>query len=409
MAAIDRNIGRDYRQDPQRTTEELRESLDRGRSGQPGGLKPEEFSLRDLAEELVLDRSGEQCGREYLRAIDPRQDSAGPVQESGAGVDTSAFNNITGQIVYSRVLQAYQNEAFVATGMVPTVPTRFDGEKIPGMTRVGDSNEIVQPGMPYPAQGFGEDYIETPRTTKRGMIVPVTKEAVFFDRTGLILSRAGEVGEWMGVNKEKRILHAIIDGDTAFRYKWKGTTYATYVSSSGHGAVNLKASNELVDWTDVDNVEQLFADITDPATGEPILIGGKTVLVCPAKKFAANRVFDAKEIRYGDTDSATGTQTIANNPISGYTVKVSAQLYAQIQLVGDGSQSTVAAATAKLYWYCGDFGKAFNYMENWPITVTQAPQNSEAEFNNDIVARFKVSERGTPATIDPRYVVKSTG
>ena len=38
--------------------------------------------------------------------------------------------------------------------------------------------------------GFGEDYIETPSTTKRGFIVPVTKEAIFFDRTHLVLSRA---------------------------------------------------------------------------------------------------------------------------------------------------------------------------------------------------------------------------
>ena len=28
-------------------------------------------------------------------------------------------------------------------------------------------------------------------------------------------------------------------------------------------------------------------------------------------------------------------------------------------------------------------------MENWPITVSQAPLGSEAEFNSDIVLRFK--------------------
>ena len=33
-------------------------------------------------------------------------------------------------------------------------------------------------------------------------------------------------------------------------------------------------------------------------------------------------------------------------------------------------------------------------MENWPITVVQAPVNSEAEFIQDIVVRFKASERG---------------
>ena len=59
--------------------------------------------------------------------------------------------------------------------------------------------------MPYPNVGLGEDYIETPSTTKRGFIVPVTREAIFFDRTHLILQRAAEVGEVLGLNKEKRL------------------------------------------------------------------------------------------------------------------------------------------------------------------------------------------------------------
>ena len=47
-------------------------------------------------------------------------------------------------------------------------------------------------------------------------------------------------------------------------------------------------------------------------------------------------------------------------------------------------------------------------MENWGITVTQAPQNSEAEFTQDIMIRFKASERGAAATLEPRYVVKNS-
>ena len=55
--------------------------------------------------------------------------------------------------------------------------------------------------------------------------------------------------------------------------------------------------------------------------------------------------------------------------------------------------SGVAAAAAQKYWL-GDPAKAFAYMENWPITVVQAPNNSEAEFNQDIVARYKASGAG---------------
>jgi hypothetical protein len=59
-------------------------------------------------------------------------------------------------------------------------------------------------------------------------------------------------------------------------------------------------------------------------------------------------------------------------------------------------------------WFIGDFKRAFMYMENWPIQVIQAPPGNEAEFTEDVVARFKVTERGTVAVRDPRYVAKCT-
>ena len=57
-------------------------------------------------------------------------------------------------------------------------------------------------------------------------------------------------------------------------------------------------------------------------------------------------------------------------------------------------------------WELGD-PAAFAYMENWPITVTQARSNSEAEFNQDIVLRFKASERGVPAVMEPRRIQRN--
>jgi hypothetical protein len=181
-----------------------------------GHLKPEEFSVRDLAEALVPD------GREWVRMLDPRSAGSVSVLESSDGVDTTAFLNITGQVIYSKIMEAYTQEAFVCSKLVDTIATRLDGEKIPGIGRIADQAEEVAPGMPYPHLGFSEDYIETPSTTKRGFIVPVTKEAIFFDRTHLILSRAAEVGEVLGLNKEKRIVDVIIGATNS--YKWKGTT-----------------------------------------------------------------------------------------------------------------------------------------------------------------------------------------
>lgn len=139
----------------------------------------------------------------------------------------------------------------------------------------------------------------------------------------------------------------------------------------------------------------------DPTTGEPILVRGTTVLVMPAYRHAAHRVFNATEINY--TPGGAATATLAANPLGNYRVYESRLAYRRIVASG------VAAADAKKWWFIGDLRRAFAYMENWPITVTQAPLRSEAAFDQDIVLRFKASERGAAAVLNPRYVVKNTG
>ena len=368
-----------------RTVEHLSESL------RQGHLKAEDFSIRDLAESLVPG------GSHWVRMLDPRAGGSVSLMEASDGVDASAFLNITSQVIHSKILEAYTQEAFVVSKLVQTISTRLDGEKIPGIGRIAENVEEVGPGMPFPNLGFGEDYIETPMTSKRGFIVPVTKEAIFFDRTHLILSRAAEVGEVLGLNKEKRLIDLAIG--VTNNYKPKGSNRQTYATSGEW--VNELTGNELVDWTNVDAAEQLFAEMSDPHTGEPILVNGTTVLVMPAYRHAAHRVFNAAEIAY----AGAGSQTIttATNPLGNYRVEESRLAYRRIVASG------VATDEAKKWWLVGDFSKAFAYMENWPITVTQAPVNSEADFNNDIVLRFKASERGAAAVMNPRYIVKCTG
>ncbi|HEX3658631.1 MAG TPA: hypothetical protein VHV55_22760 [Pirellulales bacterium] len=382
-----REVKRRYELDgPQKTTTHLAEAL------RDKHVRADEFSLRDLAEALVPD------GHEWVRLMDPHASGGVNVLEAGDGVDVTAFLNITGQVIYSKIMEAYQQEAFIMSKLVETIPTRLDGEKIPGIARVADDIQAVQPGMPYPSLGFGEDYIETPSTTKRGFIVPVTREAIFFDRTHLVLTRAAEVGEILGLDKEKRLLDLAIG--TTNNYKWVGTTYNTYQTSSPW--VNVISGNELVDWTSVDASEQLFADMLDPNTGEPILVQAKTVLVTPAYLHAAARIFNATDVATVSSASSTGSvHTRYANPLTGYNFQSSRLLYRRILAGG------TAESSAKQWWFHGDFKRAFAYMENWPITVTQAPVNSEAEFSQDVVVRYKASERGAAAVMNPRYVVKN--
>ncbi len=346
----------------EKTVQHLQEAL------RSGDLKPEDFSIRELAEATL--------SPERVRQMDPRQGGV-CLLEAGDGVDVTAFSNITGQVVQARVLEAYNQEAFVMSKLVETIPTRLDGERIPGIGRVSDDVSEVPPGMPYPSLGFAEDYIDTPQTTKRGFIVPVTREAVFFDRTHLILQRAAEVGEVLGLNKEKRLLDLLLGAVN--NYTWKGAAYETYSNTGGGGAPDgnwiNQMTEELVDWTDVDAAEQLFADILDPNTGEPVLIQATTVLVMPAYRHAAHRIFNAAEINY--TNGAT--TTVAANPLGNYTVVESRLAYRRLLASGH------SAAAAKKWWFIGDFRKAFAYMENWPITVF-APVLPIAPFAQETMA-----------------------
>ena len=381
-----RELKRRYELDgPRQTIAHLSEALEQGH------LRPEDFSIRDLAEGLVTD------GHEWVRSLDPRAGGSVSLLEAGEGVDATAFLNVAGQVIYSKIMEAYTQEAFVVSKLVDTIPTRLDGEKIPGIGRLAANDHPIHPGMPYPHVGFAEDYIETPSTTKRGYIVPVTKEAIFFDRTHLVLTRAAEVGELLGLNKEKRLVDLVIGATN--NYKWQGTAYDTYQAATPW--INVQGTNELVDWTNVDAAEQLFADILDPATGEPVLLSANTVLVMPAYRHAAHRVFNALELQY--SASSSETTTLAANPLSNYRVYDSRLAYRRVIASG------TAAADAKKWWFLGDFKKAFAYMENWPITVTQSAAGSEADFAQDIVVRFKASERGAAAVLNPRYVVKNTG
>ncbi len=375
-----RQLNHFYHLDPRRTCDDLLEGV------QAGHLRVEELSLRGLFEALVED------GRELVRLLDPRQSGGTSLVEAAGAVDTSAFSNITGQLVFSKALEAFRDPAFLWPHVVETVPTQFSGEKIPGIGRLGDQAETVAEGQPYPLAGLSEEYVETPETAKRGFIVPVTKEAIFFDRTGLVLRRAAEVARWLGVNKEQRVLDVVLGMENPYRRN--GTASDTYLASGAW--TNIKASNALEDWTDIEAAELLFDAMSDPNTGEPITVLPNTIIVPSALKHTARRIVRAVSITHVDnTATADTVRTTSANPLDDYRI-----LSSPYVKQATGSNST---------WFVGEPQRAFAYMENWPLTVTQAPDNSEADFTRDIVVRFKVSERGAAAVLEPRRMVKCTG
>lgn len=351
-------------------------------------IKLEDVSLPLLFEALV------ENGREMLAGFRSQATNQRQALMEADAVSSSDFANVNGQIFYNEVMAAYDLEATVFTQMIPTVQTNLNGEKIAGIAGLGDRAEIVEEKGLYPEVGLNEDWIMTPETDKRGFKVSLTREAIFFDKTSQLMQMASNIGQYMGINREKRAIDAIIDENTTkHRYNRKNRgPIATYGDNSGtHDFDNLQASNGLVDWTDVDLAEQLLFAMVDPNTGEPITLSGAPKLIC-ARGLAvtADRIRNATEVRHG-----SDPVTLSPNPVAAkFDVVTSAQFAARL-----------ATDTS---WFYGDPSRAFRYMQNFPLSVETAPPDAQAAFERDIVWQGKTSERGQYVTIDPRRMVKST-
>lgn len=384
---------RHFRTDADAAGRELRESLERKE------FRPKEFNdLGALFEECFGWEAYKACRSRKMLANDVFESA---LKESQGAVSTAAFQNISGQIVYSAVLEAYQSEEFAFTKLIPEVQTQFlDGEKIAGITEIGDEAAVRNESDPYKLAGVGEDWIFTPAVKDRGMIVPVTWEAIFADRTGVLLERCGDVGKWGGVNREKRAIDCCVDENTtAHRYNWRGTVIASYGDNSGsHTWDNLAASNGLVDWTDIDAAEQVFNAITDPYTGEPVMIEPRYLTVTKQREQVARRILSATEIRVATPGYATSSNPTLTNMANPYQNKY--------ELLT--SRLLAARMATDTSWFLADWSKYAKYMVAEKMNVVQAPSNSHEEFHRRIVQQYRVNERGAYVVVQPRAAVKCT-
>lgn len=357
-------------------------------------FRPDHFSLRGLFEALVPD------GREYLDHLDPRRKGGVGLMEAATdAVNSLDFINLTGQIIYSRIKESYENPEFLWPQLVDQQQTPFPyGERIPGIGRVGDKMGTVGEGEGYPRAGLNEEYIDIPPTVKRGLIVDVTREAIVFDRTALVLKQAADLGYSFGVQMEKRAIDAVIGATNT--YKRNGVALNTYLTS---GSYINQAVSPLVDWTSVQTVLLLFDALTDPNTGEPIVLtDGIQMLVPSALSMTAYRIANATEVGTVDNQAAASTvRTFGPNPLSKglYGRGITAILSSPYVKARSGSATT--------YWV-GNFKKAFCRFYNWDMEITEAADNNTVKFERDIWARFKCSVRDVVAAIEPRYVSKVT-
>jgi hypothetical protein len=390
IAGIDyRQIGREYRADRRRHLAEFSQALESGE------LKAEEVSFRGLYAAYA--------GPYELEKLNPRS-KAGyhPAEEAGIAVFSSDFANTIGQLMYSRMMEGYNNVDLWLTSQIPVESTPFlDGERIPGMRNLAGGGLEVPEGMDFPTASFADDYIETPATKKYGLKVEITKEAVWADRTGLAMDRAYQAGEVIAMDKEDRLWDIVLG--VTNNYKWRGTTYNTYQTATPW--INAATSSTLDDYTALNEVEQLWINMTDPDTLRPIALNPSRVhlLVPPTLWATAAFILNGGVMERGPVTSSNDTvvnRFTGNVPYrrNGY------QLHDDVRMALRLAAGSLAAGT----WLAGDLSKAFAYSQAWGLQVLRAPRLSPAEFDRDIMVQVRADERGVAYVKNPRYMIRLT-
>lgn len=389
-----RELKRQYQLEPQRCVQQLRENIESKK------LKPDNFSIRDLFEAL------QEHGSELLYEMSFRRSggkSTREIMEAVGASTTGDFSNITGQIVVTIVREKYENPDLLWPQLCTNQPTEFlDGERIPGVGRLGDKAEKIEEGAEYPVVGTNEEWTDTQPTVKHGFRVEATREIIIADRTGLFLERAGEGAYWAGVLKEKEVLD-LATGQIN-NYNRNGVSSNTYLTSGAYindqntasGTPNALsgAGNE---WLALQNADFLFYAMTDPNTGEPIGIPRQPQLLVPYQLLrSAERIATATQVEMVDMRANASTvRTLGPNPYANRKPTILSNQYV----------SSRSGSSTK--WFYGDFKRAIRWMSVWDIETATAADNNEVMFTRDVWVRHKVGYRGKGQMYEPRFITRN--
>lgn len=388
-------------------------------------IKPESFSLQEMAEAVVGDswrevfnpESGSLAKYNVARGMMEATgaDARALLESTGFGLDPGAFLNINtytalvGGLVEVKILEAFQNPSFIADKIMPVEMTKLNGQKVIGVQGIGDRGKKRLPGETHTRAQFAERWIETPETRENALAIDVLKETVFFDLTGAILQQAATVGTELGYRKELEVIDLFLGVTNNFKYN--GSAYNTYVTSKTLGYTN-DGVNQMIDWTALNTAMMLFMRQEDPHTAKRILINPNAVVVMPQRVATAKLILNAtsteRRTAVGATQ-ATASElnigTVGGNPFAGQFELISSPLLEQRALASDGLNYSQTNTDG--LWFMLEKGKPFKYMQNYPLTVTQASPTNYEMVDRGVVASYFANERGIPSVWSPWHIVRN--
>jgi hypothetical protein len=217
----------------------------------------------------------------------------------------------------------------------------------------------------YNGEKLGD--VITPQTSKRGFVIQITKDDVACDRTNKVIFNAREVAYWLRIAKEKRIVRTVVGADNPYRR-----------DICGHNEWNTYQAS--YPWINVCNGTLCHES----------LLAARKLLNCIPTGLLVSPTMKAE----AEALAKLWNQSHSDEPLT---------VFASRYVLGNPTHRAKA-------WFLGDFHRAFAYMQNWGMELVQAPTLTEEEAKErdmeDVVARFKISERGAVAVLDPQAAVK---
>lgn len=318
-------------------------------------LKLEDFSFKDLWEGLVVGQDLEEV------AV------------------SSAFPNISGEILSAALIEGYNSYPTQADALVRTKPSRMKTELSAGWTPVGTIREVKERADYLEIDAPDEKAVLTPNK-KYGGIISLTREAITFDQTAQLVSDARDIGAEGRRFREQLIMEGVIDKNSNVYNK-------TTLYSAGNG--NLLTGAGSVLGTAGFEACYIAAMKKTDERGKKIWVPGAmpTMMVPPDLLPTA---FKLKNNEYGPNGTALGNDK--NFAFNKFDIVVN-------------PYQTVATR-----WHLGDFKRQFVWFEVWPVeTFYRTGQDSDDGFERDIILQAKVSFFGGVGALDTKYVDQNNG
>lgn len=311
-------------------------------------------------------------------------------------ITTSAFPYITTKALAPKAIEAYKTGLAGADALVEELgPVTERDAVIPGLTAT-DGIDLVGEAQAYTYAYFGEKYCLVLQH-KFGKIAGLTKEALAYDKTGMLVSQAKGLAEKGGAKKHEMIVQkafgiactATGEGATN-NFRYKGTAAAIFADTHAatDGQVNDNISTTAFSTAGIKDLYVLLRKQVDEQGDYITNIATHLCVPVELNHVALQALTSAAQY-----DTANRATNVLPQLITGGAMP---QIFSSPVL--DGNSVTL--------YYLGSPRKQTVWAWTQQLKTESQGTSSDEAFKSDIVFQWKVSYIGNAASTDYRRIVR---